>query len=378
MDNFIGKIGTLNYKIIYLGRYRVKITFLNQKIMNKRLIIVALAVLTFLGIGYFFWQQTGNRQDFMHPTTKYAIWAFVLGGLSAISLPLGAIAGITIKPRPSITGALTAFGAGALLAALSVELIAPTVMEIVGQTESPTHMAHDKTHAFFTLGALIGGCLLGGLLFFTLDEVVNSKGGFMRKVSTVISHFKSKKRDIEDEVQEGTHILDNAEVHKEGEEHKSGAMAIWLGLLIDGIPESFVIGAGFLAILSVKLGAGGDPSFGEVVPYTLIAGLFLSNFPEALSSSIGMKKQGMSTGKIIMLWMSLVLIVAVGSTVGYYLGAEVPHELEIGIEGLAAGAMLTMIAQTMIPEAVHIGGHKVVGLSVLVGYMSAVAFKLLE
>ena len=67
-------------------------------------------------------------------------------------------------------------------------------------------------------------------------------------------------------------------------------MAIWLGLLIDGIPESFVIGAGFLALLSVKLEAGLAPSFTEVLPYTLIAGLFLSNFPVALSASIGMKK----------------------------------------------------------------------------------------
>ena len=97
-----------------------------------------------------------------------------------------------------------------------------------------------------------------------------------------------------------------------------------------------------------------------------------------MSSSIGMKKNGMSTGKILLLWGSMVLIIAIGAVVGYYLGAEVPHELEIGIEGMAAGAMHTMIAQTMIPEAVHIGGNKVVGLSVLGGYLSAVAFKLLE
>ena len=348
-------------------------------LMNKKILLIIVAVLVFLGIGYYIWPQDAASHELLHPTTKYAIWAFILGGVSAVSLPLGAIAGITFKPRPSITAAMTAFGAGALLAALSVELIAPTVMEIVGQAESPTHMAHDKKHAFFTMGALIIGCILGGLLFFVLDEALNSKGGFMRKVSTVIAYFKTKKnRDIEEEVNDNVHILESAEVQKEGEEHKSGAMAIWLGLLIDGIPESFVIGAGFLTILSVKLGAGVEPEFSSLIPYTLMAGLFLSNFPEALGSSIGMKKQGMSTGKIIMLWMSLVLLVAIGSTVGYFLGAEVPHEVEIAIEGLAAGAMLTMIAQTMIPEAVHIGGHKVVGLSVLIGYLSAVAFKLLE
>ncbi|MBC7861476.1 MAG: hypothetical protein IAF38_00795 [Bacteroidia bacterium] len=86
----------------------------------------------------------------------------------------------------------------------------------------------------------------------------------------------------------------------------------------------------------------------------------------------------MTTFKIMMMWMSLVLIIALGSMGGYFLGAEIPHEAMIAVEGLAAGAMLTMIAQTMIPEAVHIGGTKVVGLSTLIGYMSAVAFKIFE
>jgi zinc transporter ZupT len=131
-------------------------------------------------------------------------------------------------------------------------------------------------------------------------------------------------------------------------------------------------------LLSAKLAHGINPSFSEVLPYTLIAGLFLSNFPEALSASIGMKKQGLKIGKIMMLWMSLVVIIALGSVVGYYIGSSIPHEIEIGIEGLAAGAMLTMIAQTMIPESVHLGGTKVVGISTLVGYLSAVAFKIFE
>jgi zinc transporter ZupT len=290
-------------------------------------------------------------------------------------LPLGSLAGIIFKPKASITASLTAFGAGALLAALSVEMIAPIVMEIIGQIPSSTGMPHDKKHAVYTMGALIIGCVLGGLLFFTLDEAISSKGGFMRKASTLIGHLRLKKKK---EIKEDQDVFETKESHEEAKEHKSGAMAIWLGLLIDGIPESFVIGSGFLAILSGKLAAGGNPDFMSLVPFTLIAGLFLSNFPEALGSSMGMKKQGMSTGKILMLWFSLVIIVSIGAVVGYYVGSEIPHEIEIGIEGLAAGAMLTMIAQTMLPEAVHIGGPKVVGLSTLIGYLSAVAFKLLE
>ena len=288
-------------------------------------------------------------------------------GVQTCALPI-----LAFKPNAKTTAIFTAFGAGALLAALSVELIAPTVEEIIGHATSPTGMGHDKMHAIKTMGALLVGCIAGGFLFYTLDELINSKGGFLRKVGSTISHLKNKKHDAS---------IEEKDVHHAQTEHKEegGApMAIWLGLLIDGIPESFVIGAGFLALLSAKLGAGVDPGFGEVLPYTLIAGLFLSNFPEALSASIGMKKSGMTTTKIMMMWMSLVLIIALGSLAGYYIGSSIPHVIEIGIEGLAAGAMLTMIAQTMLPEAVHLGGSKVVGLSTLIGYLSAVAFKLLE
>jgi len=52
--------------------------------------------------------------------------------------------------------------------------------------------------------------------------------------------------------------------------------------------------------------------------------------------------------------------------------------VEVGLEGIAAGAMLTMIAQTMIPEAVHLGGSAMVGLSTLAGFLAAVGFKLVE
>lgn len=333
----------------------------------KKALITTLVTAFFLIIGWFLWK---NEAINFPASLKYALWAFGIGALVTISLPLGAITGLTFKPGPKVTAAFTAFGAGALMAALSVELIAPTVMEIVGQTASPTNMAHDKSHAIKTMGALIIGCILGGFLFYTLDELINSKGGFLRKIGSTF-HLLKKKKGGE---------IDEAHFHEISHQpEKAGApLAIWLGLLIDGIPESFVIGAGFLAILTGKLAQNLNPSFSEVLPYTLIAGLFLSNFPEALSASLGMKKSGMSTTKILMMWMSLVLIIAVGSLVGYYIGSSIPHEIEIGIEGLAAGAMLTMIAQTMIPEAVHLGGAKIVGLSTLIGYMSAVAFKLFE
>ncbi len=343
---------------------------------NKKLLLgLLVAAIAFAAFLYF--SHPGKADENLHPTQQYASWAFIIGALSAISLLFGSICGIIFDPKPKLTASLTAFGAGALLAALSVELIAPTVEGIVAHSHDPNPEA--KNHALFTMGALLIGCILGGIVFVVFDELLNNRGAFMRKASTMISFLKTKSNKYDKHMaNEDIHILEHAEVKEELKEHSGAPMSIWLGLLIDGIPESFVIGAGFLSLLAMQMGAGAEVSFSSVVPWTLVAGLFLSNFPEAMSSSIGMRKNGMSTGKILLLWGSMVMIIAIGAVVGYYLGAEVPHELEIGIEGMAAGAMLTMIAQTMIPEAVHIGGNKVVGLSVLMGYLSAVAFKLLE
>lgn len=79
------------------------------------------------------------------------------------------------------------------------------------------------------------------------------------------------------------------------EEHKGAPLAIWLGILIDGIPESFVIGSGLLVLLKTKVQLIDSISFGDVIPFTLIAGLFLSNFPEALASSANMLKDSSPT-----------------------------------------------------------------------------------
>ncbi|MFN5182275.1 MAG: ZIP family metal transporter [Bacteroidota bacterium] len=341
----------------------------------KKVTVSIVIVILFLAGGWIFWQGNEDSSAILHPETKYAIWAFLIGAIATISLPLGAVTGLSLQPGAKITSALTAFGAGALLAALSVELIAPTVMDIVGQSGSVEHRAHEKNHAVFNMGALIVGCLAGGFLFYTLDELINSRGGVIRRVASYVNILKKKNRNSEVTEDEFTTLS------KTNNEHESGGapMAIWLGLLIDGIPESFVIGAGFLGLLEAKKTSGeNDPAFTSILPFTLIAGLFLSNFPEALAASLGMKKSGLSTFRIILLWLSLVLIIAIGSLTGYYIGSSIPHEIEIGIEGLAAGAMLTMIGQTMLPEAVHLGGTKIVGLSTLAGYLSAVAFKIFE
>ncbi len=142
-------------------------------------------------------------------------------------------------------------------------------------------------------------------------------------------------------------------------ESKGAPLAIWLGILLDGIPESLVIGASMLY---------------HDISLALIAGLFLSNYPEALFSSIGMRQQGMTYLRIGVMWTSLMLFTGVGAALGnlFFVDAH-PFAISI-VEGLAAGAMLTMIAQTMLPEAYFKGGS-VIGFATLLGFLAALFFK---
>jgi zinc transporter ZupT len=118
--------------------------------------------------------------------------------------------------------------------------------------------------------------------------------------------------------------------------------------------------------------------FIEVIPFTLVAGLFLSNFPEALSSSAGMLKLGWSKRRIFIMWFSLLLITSAGAGIGYLAAGQLNHTWLVLFEGIAAGAMLTMIAAAMIPEAVLMGSGNTVGISTLAGFLGAILFKLLE
>jgi CRP-like cAMP-binding protein len=151
-------------------------------------------------------------------------------------------------------------------------------------------------------------------------------------------------------------------VHIGTHEQKGAPLGIWLGLMLDGIPEALVIGA---SLIHSNLG------------YSLLAGLFLSNYPEALSSSVGMKKQGMKFPMILLMWTSLMLLTGILSILGNIYFAGIGHEMFSFTKGLAAGAMLTMIAQTMLPEAYFKGGE-IIGFSTLLGFLAAIFFKTLE
>ena len=163
---------------------------------------------------------------------------------------------------------------------------------------------------------------------------------------------------IDDEIILPTKI----DVKEVAAEHRGAPLAIWLGIMLDGIPESLVIGASMIY---------------HSISYSLIAGLFLSNYPEALSSSIGMREQGYSFRKVFLMWTSLMIITGIGAYMGNIFFISAPPFLFVMIQGVAAGAMLTMIAETMLPEAFHKGGS-ITGFSTLLGFLAALFFKTFE
>jgi CRP-like cAMP-binding protein len=153
-----------------------------------------------------------------------------------------------------------------------------------------------------------------------------------------------------------------SDIALEIQENKGAPLAIWLGITLDGIPESLVIGASMIH---------------SHISLSLIAGLFLSNYPEALSSSTGMRQQGFSFIRVLLMWSSLMLFTGLGAALGSHFFVNASPDSFALVQGIAAGAMLTMIAETMLPEAYFKGGS-VVGMSTLMGFLVAIFFKTLE
>lgn len=130
-------------------------------------------------------------------------------------------------------------------------------------------------------------------------------------------------------------------------------LAILLGTLIDNIPESAVIG------MTAESGHAGT---------SFLLAVFISNFPEALSSSIGMRKTGTKPGNILALWSGVVLLGGLGALVGSLLQTTAPDLLVALTQAIAGGAILAMIASTMMPEAYELGGGSV-NFSTILGFL---------
>jgi ZIP family zinc transporter len=225
------------------------------------------------------------------------------GGLAACSLLVGYFIANRGLSKRNI-GIVMGIGAGALLSAISYELIPESALGGPGM-------------------ALAFG--LGALAFFLGDWYVDRKGGGDRK-----------------------DIAGN----KEG---GSGA-AIFIGTLLDNVPESIILG--------MTLALGG------VINVAFLAAVFISNLPEGVAGTVNLETSGYSRKKVFWMWTGLVGISAVCAWLGFAIIQTIPAADGRIAQAFAAGAMLTMLADAMMPEAFQHGGMTV-GLFTVLGYLGS-------
>jgi len=252
-----------------------------------------------------------------------------------------------------------AFGAGALLFAVAIEMFAAGLREL-DEGESQNHMT-----------VLIIFSVIGAIFYIVVNRILtagasNSVSASAKKEAGLLEEYST--------VSKGTGEEDGEEA--EGKPPNNVAFSIWLGILIDGIPESMLIG--FMQ------------SEGKLSIAFIIA-VFLANFPEAMSSASIMFRNGDSAAKIMCMWSALFL----GTGVIAFLTALIfPGEcrtnelgetvcsfpssvgiLAVASEGLAGGSMMACISTAMLPEAFESGGD-FAGLLTLLGFLASLFVKL--
>ena len=236
-------------------------------------------------------------------------WGLLAGG----ALVLGALVAWFVRvPQPVVAG-IMAFGAGVLISALSFDLV-------------------DEAETTGGLPATIIGFLAGAVVYVAVNVVLARRGARHRK--------RSGKQQPSEEERSG-----------------SGA-AIAIGALLDGIPESVVLGLSLLEGDGVGLG--------------VLAAIFLSNLPEGLSSAAGMKRAGRGAAYVFGVWGGIALASGIAGLLGCLLLQGAPASTVAAITAVAAGAILAMVADTMIPEAFE-RTHLFAGLITTIGFILAFA-----
>jgi ZIP family zinc transporter len=217
------------------------------------------------------------------------IEAFFWGAVGASALLVGAVVAFVATPGKKFIAVVMALGVGLLLGSISFELIDEAVQS-----------ADVALVGLYTL--------IGAAAFTGGNRLLDKRGGGDRKDSG-------------------------------GDQASGSPMAIVLGSVLDGIPESFVLG---LTVLE-----GG-------VSVALLVGVVLSNLPEGLSSSSGLRVAGWSRGRVVRMWAIVIVVSAVSALLGYALLDPTHGHTGAFAQGFAAGALIAMIADTMLPEAYEV------------------------
>lgn len=240
-----------------------------------------------------------------------ALMAGFWGAVAGSALFVGALIALYAHASRRVISLVMAIGGGVLISLVAFNLM-------------------DEAYARGGLEASALGMLLGAAVFFAADTVLSRRGAKNRKRS-----------------------------HGHPKDEGSG-IAIFVGSMLDSIPEAVAIGVSML-------GSG-------AVGWVMVAGIFLSNVPEGLSATAGMHEAGRSKTYVFALWAAAVACTALGAFCGYQFLAGASANLISAIQAFAAGAVLAMLASTMLPEAFAEGGPAV-GFLTAIGFLAAFALE---
>jgi ZIP family zinc transporter len=240
--------------------------------------------------------------------------SFFWGLLATSSLIVGGLIATRFFLSKRTLGIIMAFGAGTLISAISYELIFEAVKLAKG-TGFP---------AF--------GFFAGAFTFFFADKLIEKLGA-------------------------------SNPMAIEGSQSSKLIIPMVLAIILDGIPESIVIGLGIFE--------------GGTVSLSMLVAVFISNLPEAIAGTTGMKASDWSRGKIIFLWLFIALVCAGSTVAGYSLFSNASEHWLAFIQAFAGGAILMMLANSMMPEAYEHGG-KMAGVFTVLGFFASVAMVIFE
>jgi ZIP family zinc transporter len=236
--------------------------------------------------------------------------AFAWGLFGAAALVLGAVIALRVPIRPKVLGVVMAFGAGVLISAVAFDLVEDAFNTSTG-------------------GEGVGlGLAAGAVVFFAGDAAIDRMGGDKRKSSS-------------------------------GAQAEGSSLAIVLGAVLDGIPESIVLGMTLLT--------------GDSISVAFVVAVFVSNLPEGIAGTTGLALSGWRPSRILGLWTAVALVSGLASLAGFAIFDDASAGTVAFVLSFAGGAVLTMLADTMMPEAFEHGG-RLVGLFTTAGF--AVAFAL--
>jgi ZIP family zinc transporter len=240
--------------------------------------------------------------------------AIFWSALATVTLLVGMVLAYRNVVSLKWTGLVMGFGAGAIISAVSYQLLLPAIQDA-------------------SSGLVVGlGFAVGALVYYVADKWVDGLGGKDR-------------------------------LDFQGAQAGGSGLGILLGSLLDGVPESLVLGLSLAHSSSVSA--------------AFVFAVAISNVPQGLGGTAGMLAAGWPRARITRLWVAVCVLSVVAAALGFLLAQALPNATGATVDAFAAGALLVMLTDSMIPQSFQEGGEET-GLALVLGFGTAVAVALLQ